>query len=529
MNAKQQLGRIIRYARSRKGLTLILIAAVILFFLFRQEVTEESKVSPTNLRTVSTMKVEELSRSGSPLSLLGTVVSQQEAVVRGESSGRVTVYKRLGDNVALGTVIAEFENSTERAAVESATGAFESAQAALRASGINGSIATINTDSAATSLENANTQALNALRSAYVTLDEATRAKTNPMFANPGQRDARFIPSVPDAKLLIEIEAAHLPLLDMVSKRDAQNRTLTTASDLRAELLAVEEELNRVVRYLDDIARALSIAIPDASTNRATIDAWKATVAQARSGVIGSLSSVAGARTGLSTSISGSKIAQENLLQTTEGSGVIAEANLRSAKGNLDAARARLEKTIVRSPISGSITALPVSSGDILSPYTEIATIANNGALEVLVQATEEDAEMLRIGGEVLIDRTFAGRITRIAPALDPRTKKVEIRIAILKGGAGLRNGSSVRVTTERTIMKTASSDQLRIPLTAMKITPEGSFVFTVSASSTLIAHKVVEGALLGDMIVITDGITPDMEIVVDARGLRSGQAVNRK
>ncbi len=529
MNVTQQWGRIIRGARTRKGILIIIIAILLLLFVFRDSTKESIETQTASPRAVNTMRVEELSRSGSPLSLLGTVVSQQEAVVRGESSGRVTVYKRLGDNVSAGAVIAEFENSTERAAVESATGAYESAQAALRASGISGSIATINTDSAATTLENANTQALNAIRSAYATLDDATRAKTNPMFVNPGQRDARFIPSIPDAKLVIDIETAHLPILNTVTEREERNRALTTTSDLRAELALVETELNTTARYLDDIARALSIAIPDTNTSRATIDAWKATVAQTRSGVNGALSSVAGARTALSASVSGSKIAQESLLQTREGSGAIAEANLRSAKGNLDAARARLEKTIVRSPITGSITALPVSSGDILSPYTEIATIANNGALEVLVQATEGDAAMLRVGGDVLIDKTFKGKIARIAPALDPRTKKVEIKIALTEGGRGLRNGSSVRVTTERTIMKTSSDDQLRVPLTAIKITPEGSFVFTVNASSTLVAHNITEGALLGDMIVITNGITPDMEIVVDARGLRSGQTVTRK
>lgn len=529
MNVTQQWGRIIRHARSRKGIAVIIVVILILFFVFRDNAKEDTNAPTTSPRTVNTMKIEELSRSGSPLSLLGTVVSQQEAVVRGESSGRVTVYKRLGDTVSPGAVIAEFENSTERAAVESATGAYESAQAALRASGISGSIATINTDSAVTTIESANTQVLNAIRSAYATLDDATRAKTNPMFANPGQRDARFVPSIPDAKLVIDIETAHLPILDAVTNREERNRTLTTTSDLRAELDLVETELNATVRYLDNIARALSIAIPDASTGRTTIDAWKATVAQTRSGVIGSLSSVSGARTALNASISGSKIAQESLLQATQGGGAIAEANLRSAKGNLDAARARLEKTIVRSPIAGSITALPVSSGDILSPYTEIATIANNGALEVLVQATEGDAAMLRIGGEVLVDKTFKGRITRIAPALDPRTKKVEVRIALIEGGKVLRNGSSVRITTERTIMKTSPDDQLRVPLTAIKITPEGSFVFTVNASSTLVAHNVTEGALLGDMIVIADGVTPDMEIVVDARGLRSGQTVTRK
>ena len=55
---------------------------------------------------------------------------------------------------------------------------------------------------------------------------------------------------------------------------------------------------------------------------------------------------------------------------------------------------------------------------------------------------------------------------------------------------------------------------------------PSGSVVFTVSTSSTLVAHSVVQGTLLGDQIVISEGLTPDMRIVTDARGLKEGVEV---
>jgi hypothetical protein len=49
--------------------------------------------------------------------------------------------------------------------------------------------------------------------------------------------------------------------------------------------------------------------------------------------------------------------------------------------------------------------------------------------------------------------------------------------------------------------------------------------VFTV-ASSTLVAHPVVFGDIAGGQVEVTQGLSLDMDIVVDARGLSEGQAV---
>jgi multidrug efflux pump subunit AcrA (membrane-fusion protein) len=71
------------------------------------------------------------------------------------------------------------------------------------------------------------------------------------------------------------------------------------------------------------------------------------------------------------------------------------------------------------------------------------------------------------------------------------------------------------------------ASNVVHVPLSALKITPTGAVVFTVSASNTLVAHPVEKGSLLGDQIVLTKGVSPEMEIVIDARGLQDGMSVN--
>jgi hypothetical protein len=50
-----------------------------------------------------------------------------------------------------------------------------------------------------------------------------------------------------------------------------------------------------------------------------------------------------------------------------------------------------------------------------------------------------------------------------------------------------------------------------------------------VSPTNTLISHKVDIGSIVGEKIIITNGITPTMEIVLDARGLQEGDVVTIK
>ena len=70
------------------------------------------------------------------------------------------------------------------------------------------------------------------------------------------------------------------------------------------------------------------------------------------------------------------------------------------------------------------------------------------------------------------------------------------------------------------------SDQDIIIPITALKVETDRIIVFTITDDSILEAHQVTEGPLLGTNIIIESGITPDMEIVLDARGLNEGDRV---
>ena len=510
-------------------LFVIIAGGGIVHIVGQKKSVEEALAQP--MREVTLALVSDLAGSSSPLPLLGTVVSRNEAIIRAESSGKLmNVYKKLGDHVAAGTVIAEFENSGERAAVLQAEGAYESAKATQGMATINTNIAEINTDSSSISLQTAKTQALNTLTAAYTSFDNAVRAKTDSQFSNPQTREAKFNLMLSDSKLLITLEEQHVNVESLITKREVRNRTLSIQDNLLEELDIMTKEANTIKTYLDNLALALTHSIPDTNTPPATIEAYKTATGLARAEIGATLAALSVSKNALSASIAGNKVSEKNLTQTNEGSAAIANASLKSALGNLQAAQSRLNKTIIRSPISGTLNSLAVATGDFVSPYQEIGLVSNNGALEVVAYITEEDAKEIAVDTKVNIDGAN-GIITRIAPALDPKTKKIEVRIGILGNARNFVNGQSLQIQVPRAhpIHLVDTNAPIELPLSTLKITPTGAVVFTVNAKNELEAHPVKEGALLGDRIIILEGLTPDMRIVTDARGLKAGTRVTIK
>lgn len=506
----------------------LLIVSTIGRAIFRTPTTEEVTKSP---RAVTLSSVSDLSANTSRISLLGTVTSVNEATLRAESGGELrVVYRKLGDYVSAGQIIAEFENAGERAAVTAAEGNYEQAKAAR-------DIARITKNSSQNSLSDTKTSAINTITSTYNSMDDAVRVKSDPLFENANNAQVKFLPLVPDQTLTIKITNERAALERTLISRAERNRSITENGDLVSELNLLETETKQVKTYLDDVALALSKAVPDSTFSQASLDGFKNSITVGRSQISGALASIVGSRTALNNSLASSQIANTNYTDSEGGANAASsDAQVKSALGNYQAALARLEKTRVRSSISGTLNSLSVKTGDYVAPYTEIGVVSNNGALEVVAYGTEEDMRQLNPGAKVSIGETASGVVTRVATALDPRTKKIEVRVGITSGGQTLVNGQSTRINIARpTALVQATKNpvsKIEIPIAALKITPQGSFVFTITESTTtpnegtLVAHKVTEGALLGDKIQILEGITSSMTIVTDVRGLQEGKTV---
>lgn len=476
-------------------------------------------------RQVVVSPVSALAASDKEFPLIGTVTSVSEAVIRSESGGRLTrVNKKLGDTVYAGDVIASFDNASERASLLQAEGAYEQAKAAR-------DITKLQSGQAGTSLGDTKSQALNTISNAYTTLDDAVTGKTDSAFSDPEYDQIKFLLAVPDATLSITIETKRKQIAELLKARALKNKTLTTGSDLVTELGLMQNEAQTIKSYLDDLFTAYSKALPNNTFTVSALESGKANVQQARQSVSGVVGAIVSARSSLTGSITASEVAGTGAGSVTSGTLATAEAQVKQALGAYNAALARVEKTIIRSPITGTLNSLTIQTGDYVGAFTQVAVVSNNGALEVVSSVTEDDAKRITVGSSASINGSTRGVVTRIASAIDPTTRKIEVRIGITDTTVSLVNGQSVRIAITKTKkdLSTVTTGPITIPIASLKLTPRGAMVFTVTASNTLSALPVKEGAILGEQIQILEGLTGSESIVTDARGLKEGMEVEVK
>ena len=511
-----------------KGAVILAIAAIIYLgysFLGTKEKVEEL-VQKDRLVTLST--VAELSDKNSAIPLVGVVTSVNEATILTEASGRLTrVYKKLGDRVFAGQVIGEIENSSERAALLQAEGAYEAAKAGR-------DISNINNSTTGNSLDTAKINALNTISSAYINMDDIVRGKTDIAFSNPKENNIRLNVLFPDQIRTNKLEMTRSQIETMLKAREIKNKILTantSADDLENELNLIIAELNLVKAYLDDLAYAYNESLQNSVFTQAQLDTQKTIVGGLRSQVTGVTSSVTGSKQTLLAARTGNQVSSGNNNLT----GAASDAQVKIALGSYNAALSRLSKTIIRSPISGTLNSLSIQSGDFVNPSQQVAVVSNNGALEILAYISEGDVKRITTGINVLINNNIKGIITRVASGIDPVTRKIEVRIAILDQRSNLINGQSVRISVAPAPNKVLKPNEIKIvkvPLSAVKITPRGSYVYSVDesmATKTLKSVQVETGTLFGEEIQITSGVNLEDKIVVDVRGLKEGQKVEIK
>ena len=409
------------------GALVLVIIIWTLIHIFGGQAPAEVALNSTREVTLET--VADLSANATPLSVAGTVSSQSQASVLSQTGGQITaVNYKLGDYVPAGATVASVDNASQRAAVAQAQGAVAGASAGASVS--------------QTTLGSAKSSAVTALLSAYGTVDKAVRADTDPMFSNPQGSNPQFSVQSSNSQAKINAEGARVAISAILSREASASASLAATSDLNGELTATQSELRAVRDYLGSIVDALNAGIATNGVSAATIAGDIATANSDRSSVVAAISALSSAQSGITSASTGA--------DTQSGSSA---AGLAQAQAGLAAANAALEKTIVRAPISGTINSLSLKVGDYLAAGSVAVVIANNGALEITAYVTADDASEIAAGGKATITTqsgTVSGTITEVAPAIDPATKKIEVKIGITSGEKNLINGQSVTVDLMR-------------------------------------------------------------------------------
>lgn len=444
------------------------------------------------------------------VSLIGTVRPQSEVKITNEKSGKVTsVNTSLGQSVVAGQILLSLENSAERASLLQAEGAYEAALASAKSS-----------DSGLREAESrlkASKQAMVSVNdSTFLTVTDSLYNTLDKFYSNP---TSGLIGLRINGKSQTEfLNNERLAFRDIIATWPKNVSADTESSVLVSNLKTAKTHSQRLVSLID--AFVLQLQDKDNSTDSlvTSMSALKAELSLVRSKVVGTISSIDNA-------VAGSDSAEEALkraeISATGGEVSISEAQVKQALGMLRSAQSNYAKTILRSPISGTVNVFDVKIGAYLNTFSDVAVIANNKALELVVFVSDKEKARLAVGDTLTLDSGKAtGTIISIAPAIDANTKKTEVRISVI--GESLSSGQTVRV--EKNSVQEDDS-VIRAPLTAVKFSSTKGSVFQV-VDEVLVSVPVELGSVTGSVIEIVSGIDNNTEFVVDARGLNEGEKV---
>ena len=206
-----------------------------------------------------------------------------------------------------------------------------------------------------------------------------------------------------------------------------------------------------------------------------------------------------------------------------------AEADLRQAEAEAVRARSRLANLngnsggvagqyVLRAPHAGMISERQVSAGSEVRPdaVNPLFVITDPGRVWVQVDLPEQKIGKVKIGQAVLVqvdaypDESFIGKITAIAGALDPVTRRVQVRCEIDNSQLKLKPEMYARVSPIADV-----HDSLpRIPNTAIVTQGLYSYVFVEQGVGVLQRRKVSLGLQGHEDSYVRDGLKTGERVV---------------
>jgi len=199
---------------------------------------------------------------------------------------------------------------------------------------------------------------------------------------------------------------------------------------------------------------------------------------------------------------------------------ILAQASLESSRISLDDALQRLDETRVYAPMDGIVTERLVQNGQIISSGisstsggTTIMIISDLSRLFVIADVDESFIGQVDVGNEVQISadayptENFSGTVDRISPIGQNVSNVVifEVRIEITSPNKDLL---MPEMTADVEIITGRAENALLIPASAIRRTPQGSFV-TVAVPGGEPEQRMLEtGITDGEKIEILSGLS---------------------
>lgn len=219
--------------------------------------------------------------------------------------------------------------------------------------------------------------------------------------------------------------------------------------------------------------------------------------------------------------IEAERVAKSNYEEAQLKANALAAGNIEELKlrEKLAGLKAQLDKTVIRSEVSGTVLTRAVEPGDLVQPGKTLFTIALDGNTEIKVPLDERNLPRLalqqsaKVIADAYPDQVFPAKINFIAPSIDPQRGTVEVRLNVDSIPDFLRQDMTVSVNIE-----TGKRDKaLVVPNDAFSEV-EGNKAEVVVVRDGKIQHQKITLGLRGlAMSEVLSGLKENDQVLVNA------------
>ena len=470
---KLKLNNIFSWVKSHK-IWSALILIVVIFVGY-------SILSPKTDKKASEFVLVERGDIREQVSVTGNVKAAEEVDLAFERGGRLAVLNvEVGDRVYVGQTLASVSNADLQASLAQARANLLKTEAVLGNQAEQDNLA----------FSQSKIKLTNEIRDAYTKGDDAIRNKFFSLFYDPLRYNAN-LKFITDNFLQDDLEEGKDDIVQML---EAWSRTLekfTATSDLDSYYTGAKTNLLTIKDILEKAALAVNGLVAGTDATAAEIEAWKTNISSARSSVNTAIDSLTASYNDYNTASLSLKISGSNTL--------VEKASIEQAKAEVAAAEAELAKTVIRSPINGVVTDLPIKLGEIVSANTAVLSVISAGEYEIESFVPEADIAKVKVGntasatldayGSSEIFETAVIKIDPAATIIDGvPTYKTTLRF--VKSDDRIRAGMTVNLE----ILTAEKKDVLLIPSRAVSNRELGRYVTIISPDGQLSDRKIQIG-----------------------------------
>lgn len=202
-----------------------------------------------------------------------------------------------------------------------------------------------------------------------------------------------------------------------------------------------------------------------------------------------------------------------------------AAARQAAAQARQQAARLKMDKTAVRAPDDGLISARRATVGSLTQNGEELFRLIRGGRLEWRAEVPSADLLRVPVGTVARLTgptgETVAGVVRAVAPSVDAQTRNGLIYVDLPANDA-VRAGMFARGEFEL-----ARSPALTLPQTAVVLREGFAYVFRLEGADRVAQTKVELGRRQGERVEVVAGLAPAARVVASGVGfLADGDVV---